>query len=315
MWVDLFLLIQNFNSDTPVQVEIQVEIEELENKLDNEEIFAFDSFDTVIGQEGNISDDDESDDVDVLSDLSSEAPSDNEKNVEVKQDSFHIKDMVMKLDSMMELLFEYFQRVNKLYDTDATSLSSDAADNPRPAHETKKSLFIILLSIFDRTIIRTFRSRYTQFLIFWYSSLDPEFTDMFQGMLVSKALLEEDQPIVTRAAAASYVASFVSRALFIDATNARMVIGLMCDYLEHHLDECAALSKDFDPNATYHSVFYTVAQSVFYMFCFRWRDFQIEETEFGESIAPPKKWISKLDVMERAIKSDLNPLKVHHLTT
>jgi len=36
-----------------------------------------------------------------------------------------------------------------------------------------------------------------------------------------KALLEQDQPAVTRAAAASYIASFVSRAQFVDREGAR----------------------------------------------------------------------------------------------
>lgn len=245
-----------------------------------------------------------------------EAASDDGKapKVQLKQDATQIRDMIMKLDSMMELLFQYFEGINKTYDV-ATGDLSLTLERYHSAHERKKSLFVILLSIFDRTIIRTFRSRYTQFLTFWYSSLDPEFTDMFQGMLVSKALLEEDQPIVTRVAAASYIASFVSRALFVDGNNARMVIGLMCDYLEHHLNECTAMGKDLDLNSTYHAVFYSVAQAVFLVFCFRWRDFQLEAEpdELAAESVSAKKWISKLDVMQRVIKSELNPLKVSFL--
>ncbi|GJJ07129.1 hypothetical protein Clacol_001329 [Clathrus columnatus] len=312
-----------------VDVEIQVELEDLEDTLENEEVFVLDPFDIVIGQEGSDSDSNNDSDGDAFSDISSEAGSvsDNERNVKAEQDVSYIRDMVTKLDSMMKLLFEYFERVNKRYDNivEAPAVTKSipamgshpvvpltTPENYDSAHQSKKSLFIILLSIFDRTIIRTFKSRYTQFLVFWYSSLDPEFADMFQGMLVSKALLEEDQSIVTRAAAASYIASFVSRALFVDGPNARMVVGLMCDFLGHHLDECAVLGKDFDPKASYHTVFYTVAQAVFLIFCFRWRDFQIEEADPDELITEPvasKKWIPKLDVIPRVIKSELNPLK------
>ena len=108
----------------------------------------------------------------------------------------------------------------------------------------RRAQFHTLLAIFDRTILRTFKSRNTQFVLFWYSSLDPEFADLFQGMLVSKALLEEDQPPVTRAAAASYIASFVSRAQFVDREGARRVVQVLCNFLRARLDVFDAMARD-----------------------------------------------------------------------
>lgn len=196
-----------------------------------------------------------------------------------------------------------------------------------------RSQFHSLLSIFDRTILRTFKSRYTQFLVFWYASLDPEFADVFQGMLVDRALMPSSiggpsavapntnssnssngdsshaanahmmTPELTRAAAASYIGSFVSRATFVDREGARRVVAVLCEYLRSHLEGIEADLKaglglgngrngsHFSSNAIaaaavsailtsgQHGVFYAVSQAVFLIFCFRWRDLVGDDDE------------------------------------
>ena len=198
----------------------------------------------------------------------------------------------------------------------------DNVDEPSfspPSLESRRATqFNVLLSIFERTILCTFKSRYTQFLIFWYSSLDSEFCDIFQGMLVSKALLEKSLPIVTRAAAASYLASFVSRAQFIDRDGARRVMGVLCDFLRDHLDVFDSDSRSgIAPlNTAHYSVFYAVSQAVFLIFCFRWRDMleigDDDTDELSGGMRMRKKWMSELDVVQRLITCPLNPLKVQH---
>lgn len=338
--VGLLLICVSYGS-CPMQVEIQVDLEELEGddgSRDNGDVFILDPFDTVVGQEGSESEDEEDDDGDI-SDLSSDAgdDADDERSpLEVEQDLARVRDMVSKLDTILKLLFDHFHRTHSslattvhstapTYDPPKDTSSTFSPSRPPPVlrappeHgcDLRRSQFITLLSIFDRTIIRTFKSRYTQFLVFWYSSLDPEFTDMFQGMLVSRALFEETQPMVTRAAAASYIASFVSRARFVDDDSTKRVVGLLCDFLETHLDLCAAMGEAFDPCSAHHTLFYAVAQAVFLIFCFRWRDLQvvgeIEMDDLGSDTLSHKKWIPKLDAMQRVVTSALNPLKVSGL--
>ncbi|TFK55617.1 RNA polymerase I-specific transcription initiation factor RRN3 [Heliocybe sulcata] len=337
-----------------IDVEIQVELEELEELQDadgQEGVFELDPFDTVVGQEGSDeeSDVDEEDDGDDFSDLSSDAGGqvdEVEEVPEVPTDFHHVQDMVNKLDAILKLIFDHFNRSNAVTPLSPVRLQSPLAssrpgtpllspeppsDPPRPATpETiergkarRRSQFHALLSIFDRSIIRTFKSRYTQFLVFWYSSLDPEFSDLFQGMLVSKALLEDDQPVVTRAAAASYIASFVSRAQFVDRESTRRVVSVLCNFLKSHLDimdAVAAQTGTAIPPAQSmgnHSVFYAICQAVFLVFCFRWRDLveEQEEEDMDElsvlsAATPGKKWMLELGVVQRVITSPLNPLKV-----
>ncbi|KAG6910121.1 hypothetical protein DXG01_012880 [Tephrocybe rancida] len=206
--------------------------------------------------------------------------------------------------------------------------SKSVTESPERRRALLRNQFHTLLSIFDRTILRTFKSRYTQFLLFWYTSLDPEFADIFQGMLVDRALFpttsdgltHNSTPVVTRAAAASYIGSFVSRANFVDREGARRVVGVLCEFLKAHLDGVEELVREGGAGADIggmgqHTVFYAVAQAVFLIFCFRWRDLLQDEEiddEFltGRTVEGGNKWIPQLGALQRVVTSVLNPLRV-----
>ena len=320
-------------------MEIQVELEELEEQVGEEqtEIFDLDPFDTVVGQEGDSDSEDGSDIGDAFSDLSSEADgelddADNPPPEELTNFQ-HVQDMVNKLDAILKCLFDHFACVRAPYKPPSQSPSTPSLESPLDspsrisssgsliiptgdeAKAIRRTQFYTLLSIFDRTILRTFKSRYTQFLVFWYSSLDPEFSDLFQGMLVSKALLEEDQPAVTRAAAASYIASFVSRAEFVGRESTRQTVACLCNFLANRLSILDAVTQSGAqlPSLSQHTVFYAVTQAVFLIFCFRWRDLlhEPEETdELGGVDVPVSKWMPELSVLKKVVQSELNPLKV-----
>lgn len=311
------------------QVEIQVELEELEqdDTLENGDLFEFDPFDVVVGQEGDEGESDTGDDdadSDVSTNVSSEDGSEDGGEPDLPSNMRHMQEMVNKLDCILKLIFDHFNRLH--YVTEAPTIPSPPTthpsspfsplDTPRPAcpesgRAMRTAQFHTLLAIFDRAIIRTFKSRYTQFLIFWYSSLDPEFSDLFQGLLVEKALLGQDVPTVTRAAAASYIASFVSRARFVDHEGARRMVVVLCTFLRSHLDAFDSIvqARQELPGIAHHSVFYAVAQAMFLIFCFRWRDLEGRFNEV-EEYQGRKKWMNELDVVQRVITSPLNPLKV-----
>jgi RNA polymerase I-specific transcription initiation factor RRN3 len=260
--------------------------------------------------------------------------------------------MVVKLDSILEVVFKHLERTH-LGVTAPPPLSLASDPSSRPSTPTpaivpstpvpslspallqiqQETRFTSLLSIFTRTILRTFKSRYTQFLLFWYTSLSLSFRDRFLGTVISHALLEHDLPVVTRAAAASYVASYVSRAVFVDRKETQAVVGVICEFLEAHLDvfdRIAGLgSASTESQSTeQHVMFYAAAQAVFLIFCFRWRDLMEGEGDEEEEAAgnfdgfeantsglqggltAGKSWIPQLSVLQRVIHSPLNPLKV-----
>lgn len=316
-----------------------MELEELEEQAGNEqaEVFDLDPFDTVVGQEGDSDSEDGSEVGDAFSDLSSDAEGELDDSDDPPSEELtnfqHVQDMVNKLDAILKNVFDHFTRTRVSYEPplqtpstpsthsplDSPSLASSASLPILPTEEETRAIrrtqFYTLLSIFDRTILRTFKSRYTQFLVFWFSSLDPEFSDLFQGMLVSKALLEEDQPAVTRAAAASYIASFVSRAEFVGRESTRQAVACLCNFLANRLNILDAVTQSGaqTPSLSQHTVFYAVTQAVFLIFCFRWRDLESEPEEvdeLGGMVAPVSKWMPELSVLKRAVQSELNPLKV-----
>ena len=391
-----------------------MELEDLEEEETKEEqlLFDFDPFDIVVGQEEHGSsdlsdlDNDEEEEVgDDFSDLSSDGGggggSDDETPLEIPMNVRHIQDMVKKLDAILTLLFEHFQRVHTIASTPSIGLTNQSVSGPPPASElpplpplpsessllplgtpehtlstrlsgspstcpnavvfpprlthTTRTQFNALLGIFDRTILRTFKSRYTQFLIFWYTSLDPEFADVFQGMLIERALLGSssmviqsaaeafnesddkndgqqgsDGSTITRAAAASYIGSFVSRGVFIDAENTRNVVAVLCEFLRAHLNEVEESIRNSSPTTivggAQHAVFYAVVQAVFLIFCFRWRDLLnfVESAQTDHLVHSvgvsgsdgfrlsenPRKWMPELGILQRVINSVLNPLRV-----
>lgn len=302
-----------------IDVEIQIELEEIEEgsaQRSDTGLLNFDPFDTLVGQESSSDgEDDEDEDPGSFSDISSEeeegdvlAPVEHDLAKRAK----HVKDMVVKLDHILKLLFDHFEKILE---------ESDDA-NPELRQSRIQPYFVSLLGIFERSILKTFKSRYTQFLLFWFTSKDPSHADVFQGFLLSRALLEADQPSVTRCAAASYLSSFVSRALFVDTEGARKVVALLCEYLEGQLnafDEAGGLDgllgsaeDGVQKNAaSLYSVFYAVCQAVFLIFCFRWRELlDDEEGDEDAMTRSRKKWLPELRVVQRLILSSLNPLKV-----
>ena len=174
-----------------------------------------------------------------------------------------------KLDAIMKALHEFLER---------------QVGTPRSQNMLTRryQLYQTLLGLFTRTILMTFKSRHVQFIMFWFASLDHEFADMFLGTLLSKSLYAVptagtsetgESATILRIAAASYVASYVARARYIDASTTRMVVLNLCTFMDACLEAFAAQGATAPPpGAREHAVFYAVTQAVFYVFCFRWRD-------------------------------------------
>jgi RNA polymerase I-specific transcription initiation factor RRN3 len=189
-----------------------------------------------------------------LSDISSENDDDlANREEDPATRASHIRDMVRKLDAILEVVFRYLRNV--VEQDDASGLVEDAQ---REAH------FNALMNIFQSKILKTFKSRYTQFLLFWFASVKRDYADIFLGVLVTKAWAVNSasegasQPDtahtgvdhdIIRCASASYVGSFVSRAAFIDAETTRHVVSIVCEYIDMHLSavEQVSLSESGRP--------------------------------------------------------------------
>jgi len=317
-----------------IDVEIQVEIEELEEMDSNGELVApavFDPFDSLVGQDGDLDDSDDEMRANDLGESMSEISSENDEDPADREDdpatrAAHFRDMVGKLDAILKVIFDYLRNI--VEQEDALGLTEDAQ---RDEH------FNALIYIFQSKILKTFKSRYTQFLLFWFASVKRDYADIFLGVIVTKALGVANptsegasQPDmahtgvdhgIIRCVSASYVGSFVSRAAFIDAETTRHVVSIVCEYIDMHLSAVEQVSPsdqvDSDLSSGQHALFYALCQALFLIFCFRWRDLEVAEEADGEADEDDgngwrrrKRWFKPLDVLQRMIVSELNPLKV-----
>ncbi|WFD34429.1 DNA independent RNA polymerase I transcription factor [Malassezia cuniculi] len=272
-----------------IDVSIQVELDELEEQgIEQATIGLASALDRADGESDGAPSADVSpalaahtpDDFDTLEDLSDDGYDDDMLTPAVQHDPAwgEVAAMAGRLDAMMKAMYDFLTE----YVT-----GPDAQ---------RYHLFQTLLGIFGRQVLPTFKSRHVQFILFWYSSLDPEFADMFLGTLLSKSLYvtrdtastSADSAAIIRIAAASYVASYVARAHHVDGATTRMVLLNLCTFLDAGLESFSALGAAAPaPGAREHAVFYAVSQAVFYIFCFRWRDLRDVDGHEEDSMRSP----------------------------
>jgi len=204
----------------------------------------------------------------------------------------NIKDTVDKLDVMLDILFSYYSK----------SFPSKSTESP-----TQESIesFGLIMKLFSGIILPTYRSRYTQFLIFWAAQKAPRFSDSFCVTAITKAL-DNTLQSGARQAAAAYVASFIARARLVPGQYVQISTKIMCRWLGAFVDQRSAECEG--PDVSKWGGFYSVCQAVMYIFCFRWKDLrEVEEDEFG---VVGERWMGFLQNLNKAITSKFNPLKV-----
>ncbi|KAL1916898.1 uncharacterized protein VTP21DRAFT_5095 [Calcarisporiella thermophila] len=239
-----------------VDVEIQVEQEELDDDEangDEVEVFELDlEKDEDEDAEDSDNETDEEEGAEGADD--SDADDDSEGGSVLGEEGVTVLDiekMVQKLDGMLLLVFDYLTR----WWRDAPLAKRDQISD-------------MLLEIFDTTILPTFKSRYTQFLFFYFFSFDPAYPDYFLGNLM-QIVHNDSQPQVIRISAAAYISSFVARAKYLNPNTVRFVVYSLCNYCSYFLAKNES-SVTF-PDANRYGAFYAVVQAIMYIFCFRWR--------------------------------------------
>ncbi|WVQ96479.1 hypothetical protein IAU59_003584 [Kwoniella sp. CBS 9459] len=220
----------------------------------------------------------------------------------------------------------------------SSAISSLVVRKSPPTHAQSLSYFQTLLNLFSRQILPTSATQHIPFLLFLTSSFSTSHTDLFLGLLVSQALYAQtttnpgpaSQPVSMnqRIAATVYIGSVVCRARFVNDDQARTVLAYLLAYIDGKLHQSRALRRDREPIDEL-PLFYAVCQAVMLIFCFRWRaftanadkevdnivgDLELEglgdegDSVDGEREGEGSKWMSDLDVLQRAITSELNPL-------
>ncbi|GER43761.1 RNA polymerase I specific transcriptioninitiation factor RRN3 protein [Striga asiatica] len=124
-------------------------------------------------------------------------------------------------------------------------------------------VFEILLQSFQKTVLTAYKAKFTQFVMFYACSLDPENCGkMFPNVLLN-IFLSSPNP-EWRMGAVAYLASYLARAKFVP-------LSFVVDMLESVVNWCFLYCKnqegDINPKA--HKVFYAGCQAIMYVLCFR----------------------------------------------
>ncbi|KAL6052436.1 DNA independent RNA polymerase I transcription factor [Balamuthia mandrillaris] len=187
-------------------------------------------------------------------------------------------EMANKLDVLMGLLFRHLQ-----------SLTEGAS------YEERHELFSFMLQIFDSMIIKTHKSKYTQFLMFYLCWTEEPFAQNFLGYLLNK-ILDPSNHTLTRQTCAAYVGGFLARASFLSADVMQQTLNVLATWCQNYLDSC---TRNI-PDAELHALFYSVCQAIFYAVCFKHSAFLLTEDA--------KQHFASLQ-LEDIIESSLNPFK------
>ena len=279
----------SFTTDRLVKIDVQ-----MQHDLDDEEddIVAA----VIHGMSSNATnrDNELEEDMSDESDIDSDSSDDNTP-IQTKR-ARQLQDKVEKMDSILDLLFTYYE--------------------PRfsaPDSLGARSLFDSLIQHFKTIIIPTYSSRHTQFLLFHYAQKSSFMIDRFAGTCIEIAF-DKTRPAVLQQSAAAYLASFVARGKHVESDVVRTVFDAFGGFLDKQRRRDEAQCRG--PNLQRYTSYYTMTQALIYIFCFRWRDLVIspELSEEDDPIAFINQdftWAPGVrEALTSAIYSKFNPLKV-----
>jgi RNA polymerase I-specific transcription initiation factor RRN3 len=259
---------------------MQVDMEEIDDDLEER----------LVGE--TINDEDDDDDVSDDGSVSSE-----ESLGPEEQRLKDIKDMMLKLDTVMDVQFSYYDSVferNDLQEMDRT--------------------YQTLIAQFQSIIIPTYRSRHTQFVLFHFSQISTDFMVRFVDTC-SRLAIDQNRSPLLRASACAYLASYIARGAHVPGFVVRDVFDTLCSQLERlrvlHEPKCTG------PDLRRYGTYYAIAQALLYAFCFRWRDLIVTPDGTLPTDADIMyhegdfQWHrSTLEIVRRNIFCKLNPLRI-----
>ncbi|KAF2436342.1 RNA polymerase I-specific transcription initiation factor RRN3 [Tothia fuscella] len=173
----------------------------------------------------------------------------------------------------------------------------------------KEALFEQMVSIFKRIILPTYRSRHIQFIVFHFAQALPSLSERFADSLI-EMVFDKTQSSTVKRYAATYLASFVSRSAHLPSETVLdtfLALGKELDRLRVVHEKSENCGPDLKRFATY----YSIAQALMYIFCFRWRDLLVDELDETSFDSSELRWeYGVKEILTRNLYSDVNPLKV-----
>eukprot|EP01126_Amoeba_proteus_P022819 TRINITY_DN2298_c0_g1_i8.p1 TRINITY_DN2298_c0_g1~~TRINITY_DN2298_c0_g1_i8.p1 ORF type:complete len:426 (-),score=78.01 TRINITY_DN2298_c0_g1_i8:219-1496(-) len=166
----------------------------------------------------------------------------------------------------------------------------------RPTEQERDEIFEVLIRVFESLIMSTYKSKYTQFILFYMCRCKHAYVDRFLDFLCDK-LTSGNASTRTMLSSSAYIGSMVGRATFIAPQTTREVLYRLVQWCHNYINKNGNEGAD----AQKHGLFYSICQSVLYIFCFKYE--QILQLPDGMS------FIQSLEFL-KILQSNLNPLKL-----
>ena len=241
-------------------------------------------------------DEDATEDGDDNSDVDSELGDDEDLDDDEQRENY-LKLSIEKLDAGLDIVFKYYEPYFS---------KDNIADSQR--------IFDQLLSQFRKTVLPTYRSRHTQFILFHFAQTSSELATSFIDAL-DKVLKDKTRSPVLRISAAAYMASFIARGARVSTENVLYTFDTLAAYIDTLRKAAEPTCRG--PDLRRYSTYYAAIQALVYIFCFRWRDLLNDPEdcadETDEELLDGRELIWASGVKEsfsQNFMSKLNPLKI-----
>ncbi|XP_042472218.1 RNA polymerase I-specific transcription initiation factor rrn3-like [Zingiber officinale] len=130
-------------------------------------------------------------------------------------------------------------------------------------------VFERLSEIFQRAMLKLHKSKFTQFLMFYACSLDPDTCGLKFAIMLTDIFISKDEDPDSRMKAIAYLASYLARAKFIPSSLVASILKRLVDWCFEYCQLQDSWVNKISPQAD--RVFYSGCQAVMYILCFRLR--------------------------------------------
>ena len=164
-----------------------------------------------------------------------------------------------KLDGIMSQLFQFLYMIQHTYSNNK-QLTDD--------------IYHSLIHIFHTNILKTHKSRFIQYLLFYYCSASHSYAEQYIAYLLHNCIgTNTDIPHIERVSCTSYIASYIARAKYIRHLTAINVFDQCIQWLHQYTQDNTVVDINSDNIASQHELYYCMFQSCMYIFCYRQQSF------------------------------------------
>lgn len=130
-------------------------------------------------------------------------------------------------------------------------------------------VFETLMESFRKTVLNAYKSKFSQFIMFYACSLDPEICGLKFAIFLTDIFVSKAEDPISRMSAVAYLASYLSRARFISSMVVSSIVKRLVEWCYDYCHLQAGAERLRNPRG--HRLFYVGCQAVMYVLCFRMR--------------------------------------------